>query len=146
MKTNSTFSILTRTIIHRFGRYNYEKHFLENYSLNFFSREEENALLKKFVTNGYFLDNPIFDPYRKQTEFQKFFGAFYCSTLPLVIKLHLLEDILKSADQEGISTFPPWTRLFRSFYNRKLITRRNIEMSGYLHLSEFLKTNSQHHV
>jgi len=103
---------------------------------------EANRLLLKFLPKDDFFDHHCFRTLQDQVLFQKFKGAFYCSTLPLVLKLHLLEDILKNVDLDGVSTFPPWTRLFQNFYHRKMITRRNLEMSGYLHLSQYLKNNS----
>lgn len=129
-------SILKEAIILRFGFYYYNKYFIDDGSECFFSFSQEKELLDHFKIDGYFLDHPLFDPYREQEGFQKFFGAFYCSsTLDLLLKFYLLREILKQASVYGFRIFHEWTGLFQSCYNTDLITKRNIEMEAFLSLS-----------
>jgi len=138
---NSSNNLLEKSIHSLFGVFYTQRYFPSGVYNPLIETDEANRLLLQFLPEGDFFEQDCFRTFQDQTLFQKFKGAFYCSTLPLVFKLYLLEDILKNVDYDGISTSPPWTRLFQNFYHRKLITRRNIEMSGYLHLSQYLKNN-----
>jgi len=143
MKTNPHPNILYQALNLRFNATIIERHFPPDAIFNLIEKNKANRLLIQFLPENDFFEHTCFEIFQvENTNFQRFKGAFYCSTLPLVFKLYLLEDILKRADQDDASAFPPWTKLFRNFYNRKLITRRNMEMSGYLHLFQYLQNNS----
>jgi len=144
---NTKGNYLKQSITDRYSIFYFNRYFPSDSFCNLFETNEANRLLLKFLPEADFFDHHCFKNFQvEDTPFQKFKGAFYCSTLPLVFRLYLLEDILQRASQHGVAAFPPWMRLFRSFYNRTLITRRNIEMSGYLHLSQYLKKQSSYNI
>lgn len=135
MHSNNFNSILTGTIIDRFGNSLYSKYFDSRQSCSFFCHAEEKELLDCFITDEYFLDHSLFNQYRDQPEFQRFFGAFYLSTLDLLIKLYILRNLLEITKSHGVIIFSIWTPFFKDNYHSKFITRRNMQMEAFLSLS-----------
>ncbi|MGH1387877.1 hypothetical protein [Kordia sp.] len=142
MKTTiQSFNLLSKTIKKRFGEKQFQEYFSKDPPEVLSDLMQENYLLLKYAPReADFLILPNYE-FLHESNFWKFRGAFFCCTLPLLLKLLLLDTIVVQADSLGIEAFQNWIPFFRESYNRKFIDRRNLEWEAFLFLdTDFIQT------
>lgn len=110
-------------------------------SLPLYQNMYDDYLIHKFAPKeSDFFKMSFFKDYQESVEFQRFKGAFFCSTLPVIIKLLLLENMLRESLVIGVLTFERWTTFFKEAYNSDYIDRRNIEWESLLNVAAYLSS------
>ncbi|QMU66002.1 MAG: hypothetical protein GKR88_18100 [Flavobacteriaceae bacterium] len=137
-------NLLSKAIKQKFGEKIYRLNFSFEKPEQLIPQEQVDYLLLKFAPSDVdFFEQVIFFPFQGIKEFQRFKGVFFRSTLPLIIKLLLLQNILKEAQISAGIVFEPWTDFFVSIYHRDFINRRNMEWQALLsikkHFNSLLK-------
>ena len=134
-------NLLLKSLEHRFGKKKVRENFSSVIQEHSHFKKETNYLLLQFApSNIDFFEQSIFYPFENILAFQRFKGAFFISTLPLITKLLLLDSIVLQVRIYGASVYTKWSPFFRESYCREKIGIRNTEWEGLLNIHNYLIT------
>ena len=139
MVVNDYENLLIKSLEHRFGKKKIRQNFPFFPHKQIIPKEQANYLLLQFApSNVDFFEQVIFYPFSDTLAFQRFKGAFFISTLPLITKLLLLDSIVLQSLVYGASVYTKWSPFFRECYCRERIPLRNMEWEGLLNIHNYL--------
>ncbi len=137
MNTTQNQNLLLKEIKKKFGLQKFRQNFPFFPHRQLISTQQTNYLILKFAPkSGDFFDQPCFYPFIDSHLFMRFRGKFFCSTLPLTLKLLILESLLKEVQLSGDSAFKRWTEFFDSTYNKAFLDTRNMEWESLLAIGQ----------
>jgi len=117
MVVNDYENLLIKSLEHRFGKKKVRENFSSVLQEHSYSKEEVNYLILQFApSNVDFFEQVIFYPFENNPAFQRFKGAFFISTLPLITKLLLLDSIVLQSRIYGASAYAKWRPFFLETY------------------------------